>query len=76
MDQAIRDGSFVGLTDQEREAEIDRVKRLGDQAYLDGDYDAARAWYRNMAALIEGRSVEVVEEMEQRLGLRSERNNP
>lgn len=60
----------VGLTDQEREAEIDRVKRLGDQAYLDDDYEAARGWYRNMAALIEGRSVEVVAELERRMGLR------
>lgn len=57
------------MTLQEREAEIERVKRLGDQAYLDDDYEAARGWYRNMAALIEGRSVEVVREMERSLGL-------
>lgn len=58
------------MTPEQREAEIERVKRLGDQAYLDDDYETARAWYRNMAALIEGRSVEVVEEMERMMGLR------
>ena len=58
------------MTDDQREAEIKRVKALGDQAYLDDDYDAARGWYRNMAALIEGRSVEVVAEMEKKMGIR------
>lgn len=58
------------MTDDQREAEIARVKRLAEEAYLDDDYDAARGWYRNMAALIEGRSVEVVAELERRMGLR------
>ena len=58
------------MTDDQREAEIARLKALGDQAYLDDDYEAARGWYRNMAALIEGRSSEVVAEMEKRMGIR------
>lgn len=71
MDQTIRDGSFVGLTDQEREAEIDRCCRAMIQAFEAGDLDQARAWSRNMAVNVAQRSDEVVEQMERSLGLRA-----
>lgn len=70
MDQTIRDGSFVGMTDQEREAEIDRCCRAMIQAFEAGDLDQARAWSRNMAENVAQRSDEVVEQMKKELGLR------
>lgn len=70
MDQTIRDGSFVGLTDQEREAEIDRCCDAMIQDFESGDLDQARAWSRNMAENVAQRSDEVVEQMEKELGRR------
>lgn len=70
MGETLSDSPCVGLTPSELETEIARVKRAGDVAYLDGDYEAARRWYGNMAELIAQRSDAVVAEMEKKMGLR------
>lgn len=58
------------MTPEQREAEIETARQALIQAYESGDLDTARAWARNVACLVCGRSQEVVERMERELGLR------
>ena len=52
------------MTDEQREAEIKRVRSLLAEAQLDDDYEAAGRWARNWAALEAERSTAAVATVE------------